>query len=123
MKKDKENLYELEVALCSLVGIAEDTVGKEEFVKLDNAGADIIDYIDELKEYRAIGTIEEFKALKEKSVAKKQGDIDDIDSHLRLSKTGFLCCSKTNKAIRYPFINLTDLEYCPCCGQKLDWNE
>ena len=76
-----------------------------------------------LKAYQSIGTIDEFKALKEKSVAKKQGGVEDIDSHLRLSKIGFLCCSKTNKAIRYPLISLTDLEYCPCCGQKLDWSE
>jgi hypothetical protein len=39
--------------------------------------------IEELTEYRAIGTVEEFKALKE--------------------------------------ISLVNLEYCPSCGQKLDW--
>ena len=79
--------------------------------------------LEKVQAFEAIGTIEEFKALKEKSVAKKQGGVEDIDSHLRLSKIGFLCCSKTNKAIRYPLISSTDLEYCPCCGQKLDWSE
>ena len=77
---------------------------------------------DELKQYRAIGTVEEFKALKEKNEPKKQGNINDYDSHLKLSKAGFLCCSTTNKDIRYPLISLRDLEYCPKCGQRLDWN-
>ena len=56
----------------------------------------------------------------EKQIAKKQGNIDDYDSHLRLSKAGFVCCSATNKEIRYPLISLRDLDYCPRCGQKLD---
>ena len=77
--------------------------------------------IKELEQYREIGTVEEFKVLKEKNVAKKQGNIEDYESHLRLSKAGFLCCSRTNKAIRYPLISFEDLEYCPRCGQKLDW--
>lgn len=64
MAKDKENLYELEVALCSLVGIAEDAVGKEEFEKLDNAGAEIIECLAELERYKEIGTVEDFKYLK-----------------------------------------------------------
>ena len=58
----------------------------------------------------------------EKRIAKKQGNINDCDSHLKL-KAGFLCCSATNKAIRYPLISLRDFDYCPRCGQKLDWNE
>lgn len=61
MTKDKENLYELKVALCNLVTIAENAVGKEEFEKLDNAGADIIDCLAELEKYRAIETVEECK--------------------------------------------------------------
>ena len=76
---------------------------------------------EEIQQYRAIGTIEEFKDLKEKNEPKKQGNINDYESHLRLSKAGFLCCSRTNKDIRYPLISLRDLEYCPRCGQALDW--
>lgn len=81
---------------------------------------DVVSILTEIQQYRAIGTIEEFKALKEKSVAKKQGNINDFDSHLKLSKAGFLCCSSTNKDIRYPLISLSDLDYCHRCGQKLD---
>lgn len=58
-----------------------------------------------------------------KQIAKKQGNIDDSDSHFRISETGFVCCSVTNKDIRYPLISLRDLDYCPRCGQKLDWSD
>jgi hypothetical protein len=36
------------------------------------------DALEEIQQYRAIGTIEEFKALKEKSVAKKSDCIEKI---------------------------------------------
>lgn len=81
------------------------------------------DVLEELQQYRAIGTVEEFKALNEKNMAKKQGNINEHESHLRLSKAGFLCCGATNKTVRYPLISLRDLEYCPRCSQKLDWCE
>ena len=106
--------------------------------------------INDLGEYQQIGTIEEFKALKqwksdiiesfskydvnsvdelmkrfreltEKAEPKKQGNVHDLGSHLRLSNVGFLCCGATNKDIRYPLISLRDLDYCPRCGQRLDW--
>ena len=77
--------------------------------------------LSDWRQYRKVGTVEEFNELKEKADPKKQGNINDCNSHLRLSKAGFLCCSKTNKVIRYPLISLTDLEYCPRCGKHLNW--
>ena len=41
------------------------------FEILDNAGVNVIDCLDKLSGYEAIGTIDEFKTLKEKDVAKK----------------------------------------------------
>ena len=90
---------------------------KEEYEDLERA----LQVMKEIREYRELGTVEEFKALKEKNEPKKQGNINDFDSHLRLSKAGFLCCCRTNKDVRYPLISLRDLDYCPRCGQKLDW--
>lgn len=77
----------------------------------------------ELKAYKDIGTVEELREAMEKQRAKKQGNIDDSESHFRLSKSGFLCCCVTNKDIRYPLIDLRDLDYCPRCGQAIDWSE
>lgn len=81
------------------------------------------DAVERLAMYEDIGTVSEFRELKEKATAKKQGNIHDLDSHLRLSKSGFLCCGVTNKDLRYPIISLRDFDYCPRCGQKLDWSE
>ena len=61
----KEVIEKLKDAICELVNLAEDAdISREVFEMLDNAGADIIDCLDELEGYHAIGTAEEFKALK-----------------------------------------------------------
>lgn len=71
---------------------------------------------EELKAYRAIGTIEEFKALKEKSMARKplpKGTHKGIDNFY---------CPNCN----HPLTNRheqCELPYCDICGQKLDWGE
>lgn len=59
----------------------------------------------------------------EKQTAEKVGNIDDYENHFILSEKGFLLCVDTNKEIRYPLISLKDLDYCPRCGQKLDWSD
>ena len=76
----------------------------------------VIKALEEIQQYRAIGTIEEFKALKEKSVAKKplpKGTHKGIDNFY---------CSNCN----HPLTNRheqCELPYCEICGQKLDWSE
>ncbi len=60
----------------------------------------------ELSEYKQIGTIEEFKALKEKSEPKK------------ILKCGdFYKCPVCNHWVGFRY------RYCDGCGQKLDWSE
>ncbi len=58
--------------------------------------------LEELEQYKAIGTIEEFKTLKEKSVAK------EMDR--------YYC-----PICRHYFEDGEAHNYCPECGQKLDW--
>ena len=72
-----------------------------------------IQALEEIQQYRAIGTIEELKALKEKNVAKKPNKVDR-----KRDEDGFLykigecpCCGKL----------VTDGRECCDCGQKLDW--
>lgn len=67
----ENELDELKDAICELVCIAEDVVGAERFIQLDNAGADTIDCLDELGGYRAIGTIEECRTAVERMKPKK----------------------------------------------------
>lgn len=68
-----------------------------------------INALYEVQKYRAIGTIDEFKALKEKSVPKKPLDGGEV-----LEKICPTCGSFISK--------MNNPCYCPC-GQKLDWRE
>ena len=72
----------------------------------------------ELGKYYAIGTIEEFKALKEKSVAKKP-EVDEFDYG-----EGFVCGECES------FLHYVDdddehirTNYCCHCGTRIDWSE
>jgi hypothetical protein len=73
-----------------------------------------IQALEEIQQYRAIGTVEEFKALKEKSVAKKPLRIPDDDTCVYY---GYYCpcCNE-------PLSNTARMKRC-FCGQLLDWSE
>ena len=62
--------------------------------------------LEEIQEYRAIGTIEEFKALKERSESKAVVKYEN----------GYKC-PVCNHWVGYRY------GYCDGCGQKLDWSE
>lgn len=69
--------------------------------------------LEEIQQYRAIGTVEEFKALKEKNEAKKPIDISRVrDCEGYIGLIGKCpCCGE---------ILEDDAVHCDC-GQKLDW--
>ena len=72
-----------------------------------------IQALEEIQQYRAIGTIDEFKALKEKNEPKKPDGISKEYGDY------FGSCPICNRsAINY--LNMP-YKYCPKCGQKLDW--
>ena len=77
--------------------------------KLKNMSLVIDTDRDLLNRYIAIGTIEEFKALKEKSVAKKPLDGGEVLREVCPT------CGRFISEMNSPW-------YCPC-GQKLDWSE
>lgn len=64
-------------------------------------------YKDEIQSYRAIGTIEEFKALKEKSEPKK----------ILKKCENVYKCPICNHWVGFRYV------HCDWCGQKLDWSE
>ncbi len=68
----------------------------------------ITEAIEVIQSYRAIGTIDEFKALKEKSVAKK------IKYEDYCGFRDAIC------PVCRHYIDSEDT-YCSHCGQKLDW--
>lgn len=69
--------------------------------------------LNELKQYREIGTVEELQALKEKSVAKKPIEKEHTYDWFgtRQLRVNFYCPSCNE---------LVENDYCKC-GQHLDW--
>lgn len=84
--------------------------------KLDKA---IQSIIKELKEYRAIGSIEKYKAADEKQKAKKPHLWGDGYYNGELIIDMYDCpnCEKSYE------LECEEYDYCPNCGQKLDWSE
>lgn len=85
------------------------------------------DVLQEIQQYRAIGTVEEFKALKEKNVAKKP-----IEKVLPYSEEfGFNSewkCPNCGAYVGYFSEGMSEpeqMEYCNECGQHIakDWTE
>ena len=69
-----------------------------------------IQSLEEVQQHRELGTVEEFKALKKKSVAKKP----------RFYAHNYYCTECGNLVGNNEF-ELQRFLYCDKCGQKLDW--
>lgn len=92
------------------------TSGAEKAQKEAEQYEHISKLFEELKAYRAIGTIEEFKALKEKSMARKP-----LPKGTHKGINNFYCPN-----CNHPLTNRheqCELPYCDICGQRLDWGE
>lgn len=68
-----------------------------------------IQALEEVEQYRALGTVEELKEAREKQVAKKPNIVGEF---IRLAE-----CSDCHTVIRFK------QEYCHKCGNKVDWEE
>ena len=66
--------------------------------------------LDEIRQYRAIGTVEEFKALKEKNEPKKP----------RFYAHNYHC-TECGSLVGNNEFQWQRFLYCDNCGQKLDW--
>ena len=75
--------------------------------------ANVLKHLRELEQYRAIGTVEEFKDLKEKSTPKKP-----ILSKSMITEKEYQICPICERLALYDGIKF---DYCQYCGQKLDW--
>ena len=69
----------------------------------------ILVMVEELKQYRAIGTVDECRAAVDKQTARK------ATTNHSWTHYHFFC----------PVCNMevNDMKYCPNCGQKLDWSD
>ena len=78
--------------------------------------ATICEALQEYPKFNAIGTIDEFKALKEKNEPKKPilNNPKINEFYIKEAKLCPACHS---------YINNCSGDYCRDCGQKLDWSE
>lgn len=74
----------------------------------------------EIQPYRAIGTVEEFKDLKEKNEPKKPIQ----DEHFEHDYICSCCGGKLAESVDDNCCLEEEMAgWCPYCGQKLDWSE
>ena len=78
-----------------------------------------IQALEEVQKYREIGSIEEFRAAREKQIAKKpimKPYFDDMEEE-------YLCCPTCGEILtdRIPLDNKDFYFHCLNCGQKLNW--
>lgn len=83
-------------------------------------GLDIaIKALEEIQQYREIGTVEECREAMERKNEKKvieRKEIKDFEGRIYAIKGSCPRCG-------YGGIKSTDTLYCPYCGQKLDWSD
>lgn len=84
-----------------------------------NEHEQLAEWLEELKQYRAIGTPEECKAATEKQTAKKPDYEGDgySDGHLVYDTWICPCCGKHYE------VDYDDYDFCPACGQCIDWSD
>lgn len=71
--------------------------------------------LEEIQQYRAIGTVEELKALREKNEPKKVV-VEHVPKTSWTREVSHYLCPCCNHI--FSFGGTT---YCSCCGQKIDW--
>ena len=83
------------------------------YTKVEQKALDMaIQAIEEIQKYRAIGTIEEFKALKEKSVAKKS-------EWKYYRKENIVTCKNCSYEHYLGTYHQYATHYCPNCGSEM----
>ena len=93
-------------AIKYLTGYLDSVVYKEKCVEAHKLA---IKALEEVQQYREIGTVEECGAAVEKQTAKKP-NYDDYH------RAGYRCPTCNN-------VNPWGYKHCKHCGQKLDWRE
>lgn len=86
---------------------------------LDKAVEMAIKALEEVQRYRQVGTVEECHEAVEKQTAKKPDYEGDGYSDGQLVYDTWICpCCGQHYEVNYD-----SYDYCPNCGQKLDWSD
>ena len=89
-------------------------------IPLDNMKA-IVNALEEVQKYRAIGTIDECREAVEKQKAKKPKEYED--KFYGCPTCGNILLHKWEKYPTKLMNKKNGLPYCLGCGQKLDWSD
>lgn len=81
----------------------------------------LAEWLEEVQQYRAIGTPEECRAAMEKQTAKKIISFDYQNGTINYGCP--VCRRKIISKINGEWCGGTFNEYCDRCGQKLDWGD
>lgn len=76
--------------------------------------SEVIDFLEELQQYRQIGTVDECRAAREKEKPKEP--IDDEYGHKCCPSCGWCVCYDEGWGDKY-------VPHCENCGQALKWGE
>ena len=107
------NIFSIEVKLYS----GRDSLVYHEPIKFeyDGRSRDVYKYLekalDEIEQYRALGTVEELRIAKEKQIPKK------LASVMRIDNTKYVKCPTCK--LRTVLYDGCSMEYCKNCGQHI----
>ena len=76
----------------------------------------IVDALEEVQQYRVIGTPEECMAAVEKQIPNKPVEMKPTDKLLN----GYFSCPMCGGLVG---MDEYSNEYCGCCGQKINWSD
>ena len=87
--------------------------------------SEVVKVLEEIQQYRSIGTVEEFKALKEKAEPKKPRKIRDNIYNRILHYSCPICGRYFGQRGEHNMILFNKELYCQekNCGQAIDWSE
>lgn len=112
-----ENLNEIkEILKSKLVNANMDGKAESDVKELEFDFDRAIQALEEVEQYRAIGTVEEFKALKEKAESKKPIETQPTNK----LANGYSACPVCGAVVGIDDING---DYCHKCGQRLKRKE
>lgn len=87
--------------------------------ELQEMKKDFAEALSDWRQYRKVGTLEECRAAVEKQTAKRPDYEGDgyADGHLVYDTWICPCCGKHYE------VDYDDYDFCPTCGQCIDWSD
>lgn len=116
---EQEAMIRFDFIRCALLGGTKpEIIPNEDNVELMDIA---INALEEVQQYRAIGTVDECRAAVEKQTAKKPKEYED--KFYGCPSCGNVLLQKWEKYNAKLMDKKNGLPYCLSCGQRLDWSD